>query len=69
MLGGSGAVAAAGAVLQKEQQINHHDICIMSVFNSFFLLAELGFEKNLLLLLISSGSFEKKKINAIKRYN
>lgn len=70
MLDGSGAIAAAGGscVSQKEQQIIHHAIHILSDFNFFFLLAELGFERNL--LLISSGSFEKKKkINTLKRYN
>lgn len=70
MLHGSGAVAGAGGscISQKEQQINHHAICVLSDFNSVFLPAELGLERNLLLLLISSGSFEKR-INALKRYN
>lgn len=55
MLHGSGAVAGAGGscISQKEQQINHHAICVLSDFNSVFLLAELGLERNLLLLLIS----------------
>lgn len=65
MVDGSGAVAAAGGscVSQKGQQINHYAICLLPDFNSSFLLAELGFERNLLLLLISSGPFEKKSMH------